>query len=133
MLTAALHLLLAEEPRGLTLSQAVEASGESPLRSCVPGAMAFAAGRHAEARTRFSEALSQARVDPADQALAAMVANRLAGTYTLLGGGERVMALGRWALDIGCLDAVADSQPRILVAIGASQVDGARAALEEPG
>jgi AAA ATPase domain len=133
MLTAALHLMLAEEARGLTLRQAVEASGESPLRSCVLGAMAFAAGQLGEARTRFSEALSQARVDPADQALAAMVANRLAGTYTLLGEGERVMALGRWALDTGCLDAAADSQTRTLVAIGASQVDGARGALEELG
>ena len=60
-----------------------------------------------------------------------MIANRLAGTYTLLGEGEKVMDLGRWALDTGRLDAAADSQTRTLIAIGASQVSGPRQALVE--
>jgi hypothetical protein len=60
-----------------------------------------------------------------------MIANRLAGTYTLLGDGEQVMTFGRWALGTGCLDAAAASQTRTLIAIGASQVAGPRAALAE--
>ncbi len=129
LLTAVLHLMLADEARGLTLRDTVEVSAESPLRSCVLGTMAFAAGQLAEAELRFSDALDRARSDPDAQPLAALAANRLAGTYTLLGAGEKVMALGRWALDTGCLDAAADSQTRTLVAIGASQVGGPRAAL----
>ena len=62
-----------------------------------------------------------------------MIANRLAGTYTLLGDGEKVMPFGRWALGTGCLDRGGRSQTRTLVAIGASQVAGARAALAELG
>jgi ATP/maltotriose-dependent transcriptional regulator MalT len=80
---------------------------------------------------RFSEALTQARADPDSQPLAAMIANRLAGTYTLLGDGEKVMSFGRWALGTGCLDAAAASQTRTLIAIGASQVAGPRLALAE--
>ena len=49
LLTAALHLMLAEESRGLALREAVEASGPSPLRSCVLGTMAFSSGQLAEA------------------------------------------------------------------------------------
>src|SRR6185437_11124139 len=41
LLTAALQLMLAEESRGLTLREAVEAAAPSPLRSCVLGTMAF--------------------------------------------------------------------------------------------
>ena len=88
--------------------------------------MAFSSGQLAEARVRFSEALTQARADPDSQPLAAMIANRLAGTYTLLGDGEKVMSFGRWALGTGCLDAAAASQTRTLIAIGASQVAGPR-------
>ena len=44
LLTAALHLMLAEESRGLALRPAVEASAPSPLRSCVLGTMAFSDG-----------------------------------------------------------------------------------------
>ncbi len=131
LLTAVLHLNLSEEARGLALRQAVEASGESPLRSCVLGTMAFASGQLGEAERQFSEALAAARTNPDDQPLAAMIANRLAGTYTLLGAGERVMSWGQWALDTGCLDAAADSQTRTLIAIGASQVSGPRRALAE--
>ncbi len=133
LLTAALHLMLAEESRGLALRPAVEASGPSPLRSCVLGTMAFSSGQLAEAERQFSEALAEARNDPGSQPLAAMIANRLAGTYTLLGDGEKVMTFGRWALGTGCLDAAAASQTRTLIAIGASQVAGPRAALAELG
>jgi len=133
LLTAALHLMLAEESRGLALREAVETSGPSPLRSCVLGTMAFSLGQLAEAERQFSEALAQARDDPDRQPLAAMIANRLAGTYTLLGDGEKVMSFGRWALGTGGLDAAAASQTRTLIAIGASQVAGPRAALAELG
>jgi ATP/maltotriose-dependent transcriptional regulator MalT len=95
--------------------------------------MAFSSGQLAEAERQFSEALAQARDDPDGQPLAALIANRLAGTYTLLGDGEKVMTLGRWALGTGCLDAAAASQTRALVAIGASSVAGPRAALAELG
>jgi DNA-binding CsgD family transcriptional regulator len=133
LLTAALHLMLAEESRGLALREAVEASGPSPLRSCVLGTMAFSSGQLGEAEQWFSEALAQVRNDPDSRPLAAMIANRLAGTYTLLGDGEKVMTFGTWALDTGCLDAAAASQTRTLIAIGASQVAGPRDALAELG
>ena len=133
LLTAALHLMLAEESRGLALREAVEASGPSPLRSCVLGTMAFSSGQLGEAEQWFSEALAQVRNAPDSQPLAAMIANRLAGTYTLLGDGEKVMTFGKWALDTGCLDAAAASQTRTLIAIGASQVAGPRDALAELG
>jgi DNA-binding CsgD family transcriptional regulator len=133
LLTAALHLMLAEESRGAALREAAEAAAPSPLRSCVLGAMAFATGQLAEAERRFSEALAQAQAqaDPDSQALAALIANRLAGTYTLLGDGEKVMAFAQQALDTGCLDPAAASQTRTLVAIGAAQVSGPHAALAE--
>jgi DNA-binding CsgD family transcriptional regulator len=133
LLTAALHLMLAEEARGLVLRPAVEAAGPSPLRSCVLGTMAFSAGQLTEAERLFSEALAEARNDPDSQPLAAVIANRLAGTYTLLGDGEKVMTLGRWALGTGCLDAAAASQTRTLIAVGACQVAGPGAALAELG
>ncbi len=133
LLTAALHLLLAEESRGLALRPAVEEAAPSPLRSCVLGGMAFSSGQLGEAEERFSEALAQARDDLDSQPLAAKIANRLSGTYTLLGDGEKVMTFGRWALDTGCLDAAAASQTRTLIAIGASQVAGPREALAELG
>jgi DNA-binding CsgD family transcriptional regulator len=131
LLTAALHLMLAEESRGAALREAAEATAPSPLRSCVLGAMAFATGQLAEAERRFSEALAQAQAEPDSQALVALIANRLAGTYTLLGDGEKVMAFGQQALDTGRLDLAAASQTRTLVAIGASQVSGPQAALAE--
>ena len=133
LLTAALHLMLAEESRGLALREAVEASGPSPLRGCVLGTMAFSSGQLAEAERQFSEALAEARNELDSRPLAAITANRLAGTYTLLGDGEKVMTFGRWALGTGCLDAAAASQTRTLIAIGASQVAGPRHALAELG
>ena len=95
--------------------------------------MAFSSGQLGEAEQWFSEALAQVRNDPDSRPLAAMIANRLAGTYTLLGDGEKVMTFGTWALDTGCLDAAAASQTRTLIAIGASQVAGPRDALAELG
>jgi len=131
LLTAALHLMLAEEARGLALRPAVEAAGPSPLRDCVLGTMAFSAGQLREAERRFSQALAQAQDDPGGRPLAAMIANRLAGTYTLLADGQKVMTFGRWALGTGCLDAAAAAQTRTLIAVGASQAAGPRAALAE--
>src|SRR5271155_643 len=64
LLTAALHLTLAEESRGLALRPEVEESAPSPLRSCVLGTMAFSSGRLAEADLLFSQALAQARDNP---------------------------------------------------------------------
>ena len=131
LLTAALHLMLAEESRGLALRQAVEASAPSPLRSGVLGTMAYSSGQLGEAERQFSQALEQARDDPGSQPLAALIVNRLASTYTLLGDGEKVMALGREALGTGTLDPAAASRTRTLVAIGAAQVSGPRAGLAE--
>jgi DNA-binding CsgD family transcriptional regulator len=133
LLTAALHLTLSDEARAAALRPAVEAAAPSPLRDCVLGTMAFSSGQLAEAERWFSQALAEARTSPDSQPLAALIANRLAGTYTLLGEGEKVQAFGRWALGTGGLDAAAASQTRALVAIGASQVAGPREALAELG
>ncbi|MFY9930260.1 MAG: AAA family ATPase [Streptosporangiaceae bacterium] len=131
LLTAALHLMLVEESRGLALREVVEAAGPSPLRSCVLGTMAFSSGQLATAERQFTAALAQARDDPDSQPLAALIAIRLASTYTLLGDGEKVVASGRQALDAGTLDPAAASRTRTLIAIGASQVAGPRAGLAE--
>jgi DNA-binding CsgD family transcriptional regulator len=131
LLTAALHLTLADEARGLVLRPAVEATSPSPLRGCVLGTMAFSAGQSGEAEARFSQALAQARADPDSRPLAAVIANRLAGTYTLLGDGEKVQEFARWALGTGCLNTAMASQTRALIAIGVSQLAGPRAALAE--
>ena len=133
LLTAALHLTLADEARAVALREVVEATAPSPQRSCVLGTIAFSSGQLGEAEQRFSQALEQARNDPDSQPLAALAANRLAGTYTLLGAGDKVQAFGRWALATGRLDAAAASQTRTLIAIGASQSAGPRAALAELG
>jgi DNA-binding CsgD family transcriptional regulator len=131
LLTAALHLTVAEESRGLALRQAVEESAPSSLRSSVLATMALFSGRLAEAQLLFSRALAQARDDPDSRPLAARIAGRLAGTYVLEGDGERVQAVSRWALSTGCLDAAAASQTRTLLAVGVCQVAGPRAALAE--
>jgi DNA-binding CsgD family transcriptional regulator len=131
LLTAALRLMLAEESRGLALREQVEAAGPSPLRSYVLGEMVEADGQLAEAERYYSEALAQARDDPDSQPLAATIAARLAGTYTLRGEGDKTMTLGRWALSTGCLDPAAARQTRTRVAIGASQAVGPREALAE--
>ena len=124
LLTAATHLMLAEEARGLALRDAVEAASLSPLRSCVLATMAFASGQLGAAEAGFSRALAEAQADGGNPALVATIANRLAGTYTLLGEGEKVVGYAEWALQTGALDAAADSQTRTLIAIGTSQVAG---------
>jgi hypothetical protein len=100
LLTAALHLMLSDEARGMALRAAVEESAPSPLRNGVLGTIAFSSGQLADAEQRFSEALAQtqAQDDEASRHLAAMMANRLAGTYTLLGDGKRYRPSGggRW-------------------------------------
>ena len=131
LLTAALYL--ADEAQGAELRPAVEQAAPSSLRSLVLGAMAEADGQLAEAERCYGEALAQARNDPGNQLLAARIAARLAGTYTLRGEGEKTITLGRWALGTGCLDPWATSQTRTRVAVGASQAAGPREALAELG
>ena len=129
--TATLHLTLAEEARGLALRPAVEAAAPSPLRDCALGALARSAGQLREAERWFSQALAQAQADPGSRPLAAVIASRLSGIYTLLAEGEKVQALGRWALGTGCLDAATAALTRTLVAVGVAQAAGPRAALAE--
>jgi DNA-binding CsgD family transcriptional regulator len=131
LLTAALYLT--DEAQGAALRPAAEQATPSPLRSFVLGAMAEADGQLAEAERCYGEALAQARNDPGSQPLAARIAARMAGTYTLRGEGEKTMALGRWALGTGCLDPWATSQTRTRIAVGASQAIGPREALAELG
>jgi DNA-binding CsgD family transcriptional regulator len=131
LLTAALYL--ADETQGVALRSAVEAAAPSPLRSYVLGAMVEADGQLAEAEQRYGQALAEARNDPGSRPLAASIAARLAGTYTLRGEGDKTMTLGRWALGTGCLEPAAARQTRTRVAIGASQVAGPREALAELG
>jgi DNA-binding CsgD family transcriptional regulator/antitoxin (DNA-binding transcriptional repressor) of toxin-antitoxin stability system len=133
LLTAALHLTMAEEARGLALRPAVEATAPSPLRSCVLGTIAFSSGQLGEAEQWLSQALAQAQAEPGSQLLAAITADRLAGTYMLLGVGEKVQPLARWALGTGCLGAAHASQSRTLLAISICQVAGPRQALAELG
>ena len=122
LLTAALHLMLTEESRGMALREAVEATASSPLRSCVLGTMAFSCGQLAEAEQRFSQALAQARQDPGSEPLAAEIASRLADTARRLGDGQRAQAYGRQALSTGGLDPAAASRTRTLIAIGTAQL-----------
>jgi len=129
LLTAALYL--ADEAQGVTLLPAVQAAAPSPLRSYALGALVEADGQLAEAERWYSQALAEARDDPGRQPLAATIAARLAGTYTLRGEGDKTMTLGRWALGTGCLDPAATRQTRTRVAIGASQALGPREALAE--
>ena len=131
LLTAALYLV--DEAQDAALRPAVEQATPSPLRSFVLGAMAEADGQLAEAERRYGQALEQARDDPGGQPLAARIAARLAGTYTLRGEGEKTMTLGRWALGTGCLDPWAASQTRTRVAVGVSQAVGPREALAQLG
>jgi hypothetical protein len=131
LLTGALHLTLAEEARGLALRPAVEETAPSPLRSCVLGTIALSSGQLGEAEQWLSQALEQARADPGSQLLAATIADRLAGAYMILGAGQKVQALARWALGTGCLGAAQASQSRALIAISVCQVAGPREDLAE--
>jgi DNA-binding CsgD family transcriptional regulator len=131
LLTAALHLMLTEESRGLALREAVEEAAPTALRSGVLGTMAYASGQLGEAERQFREALEAARDEPGGQPLSALIANRLASTYTLMGAGAKVVAFGRQALESGTMDPAAASRTRPLVAIGAAQVSGPGAGLAE--
>ena len=131
LLTAALHLVLTEESAGRMLREAVEGTAPSPLRGCVMGTIAYSSGQLAEAERQFSQALTQAQEDPAGQPLAALIANHLAGTYTLMGDGARAVAFGQQALESGLLDVAAASQTRNLIAMGTAQLSGPNAGLAE--
>ena len=131
LLTAVTYLLMADEARAISLRHAVEACRPSPLRSCVLGSMATETGRLGEAEVLLLEAGEAIGADADSLPLTALVANRLAGLYNLLGRGGDAMAAGRRALGTGALDRAAASRTRTLVAIGASQAHGARAALAE--
>src|SRR6202012_1843868 len=104
LLTAALHLTLADETRGDTLRPAVLAAAPSALRSCVLARMAFCAARFGQAQSHFTETLPQAGNDPRSQPVAAMAANRLAAIRILMGDGEQGMGPGRQALATGLVD-----------------------------
>ncbi len=97
LLTAALHLMLTGQPADPALRRAVDATAPSPLRGCVLGTMAFAAGQLVESELRFSKALEQAQTDPDSQPLAALIASRLAATYVLLGDGAEASTASRSA------------------------------------
>jgi DNA-binding CsgD family transcriptional regulator len=131
LLTAALHLTLADETRGAALRPAVLAARPSALRSCVLGTMAFSAGQFTEAESHFTQTLAQAGADPGRQPVAAMAANRLAAIRILVGDGERGMALGRQALASGVLDQSATARARTLVAAAAAQALSPRDGLAE--
>jgi DNA-binding CsgD family transcriptional regulator len=131
LMTAALHLALADEARGAAMLPVVLAAAPSALRSCVLGTMAFSAGQFTDAQSHFTEALAQAGDDPGRPPVAAMAANRLAAINLLRGDGERGMAFGRQALATGHLDRAAAARARTIVAAGAAQVFGPERALAE--
>jgi DNA-binding CsgD family transcriptional regulator len=133
LLTAALHLTLADEARGAALRPAVLATAPSALRGCVLGTMALSAGQLTEAQALLTQALEQARSDPGHQPLAAMIAGRLALSHTLLGHGEQAISLGRQALATGQLPAAAAARTRTLVAAGVALAQGPRQAQGELG
>ncbi len=134
LLTAALRLMLVEESRGMALRPAVEAAEPTPLRGLLLGRMASSLGHFAEAERYLAEALTQARADPDDGPLAALIAGTLGGTYLLMGAGEKGLSTARWALSTGCLGVLATSRTRTQVALGVLEVTGPTAALAaEPG
>jgi len=133
LLTAALRLMLVEESRGMALRPTVEAADPSPLRGLLLGRMASGRGHFAEAERYLAEALTQARADPDDGPLAALIAGTLGGTYLLMGAGEKGLSTARWALGTGCLGALATSRTRTQVALGVLEVTGPTAALAELG
>jgi len=133
MLTGALYLMLTQESRAPALRPAVEATSPSPLRSCVLGRMATQSGQFAEAQRLYTEALDQVRADQDSGPLAALIASGLAGTYLLMGEGEKGASLASWALGTGSLDALRASRIRTQIALGALEMGGPAAALAELG
>ena len=131
LLTAATYLMLADEARGLSLRDAVQACRPSPLRSAVLASMAIDTGQLGEAEVLLLDASETVATDGTGAPLAAVIANRLAGVYCLLARGLDAMGAGHRALETGALDRAAASQTRTLIAIGASQAYGAQEALAE--
>jgi DNA-binding CsgD family transcriptional regulator len=131
LLTAATYLILADEARGLSLREAVEACRPSPLRSCVLASMSLDMGLLGEAEAELLDASATVGTDVESAPLRAVIANRLAGVYCLLGRGTDAIAAGHRALNTGAMDRAAASQTRALIAIGASQAQGPREALAE--
>ncbi len=131
LMTAATHLMLVDEARGLALRRVVEASAPSAWQRCALGAMALASGQLLDAELHLEGALAETKADPSSQALAAIIAIRLALAYALLGVGEKMIELSGWALASGYLDAAAESRARGLHAVGVSHLGGPRAALAE--
>ena len=127
MLTAALHLTLAGESAGAALHEAAAGTAPSPLRGCLLDTIAYSSGQLTEAERQFGQALVQAQQDPDSQPLAALIANHLAGTYSPLGNGAKVVAFGRQALAGDLLDPAVASQTRTFVAMGVTQVSGPQA------
>ncbi len=131
LLTAARHLTLVGEARGLELRAAVEACAPSPLRSCVIGTMALFSGQLTEAELWLRGGLAEARRNRDDLPLAADIAARLAGVYILLGEAQMVKSLARWALGTRTQPPASESATRAIVAIGAAYADGPLAGLAE--
>ncbi|HTT90665.1 MAG TPA: AAA family ATPase [Acidimicrobiales bacterium] len=131
MLTAAFHLTVAEEARVEALRPAVEAAAPCALRSCILATMAYSTGEVAESERQFNEALAQARSQPGGELLAAMTANRLAATYTVLGQGGRAKELATWALAQGCLGPAAVGRGHAVAAMAVCQTAGPLQALSE--
>jgi DNA-binding CsgD family transcriptional regulator len=131
VLTAAIHLMLVDEARGLGLRSVVELSAPSAWRRCALGAMAVASGQLGEAERHLVGALAETKADPGSHGLAATIALRLAFAYALLGAGEKMIELSRWAIASGKLDPAAESRARGLLSVGVSHVRGPRAALAE--
>jgi DNA-binding CsgD family transcriptional regulator len=131
MLTGAFHLTVAEEARVEALRPAVEAAAPSALRSSILATMAYSIGELAESERQFNEALAQAQSEPGSELLAAMTANRLAATYTVLGQGDRAKELAKWALARGCLGPAAVGRAHAIAAMAVSQTAGPLHALSE--
>ena len=131
MLTGAFHLTVVEEARVEALRATVEAATPSALRSSILATMAYSRGEVAESERQFNEALAQAQSQPGSHLLAAMTANRLAATCTVLGQGERAKELARWALAQGCLGAAAIGRAHAIAAMAVCQTAGPHHALSE--
>jgi len=113
----------------VALREVVEATAPSGQRSCVLGTIAFSSGQLGEAEQRFSQALEQARNDPDSQPLAALAANRLAGTYTLLGEGDKVLLTAEQGFSAAEIHSRRYERPLLHLAAGC--VPAGRGAVEE--
>ena len=130
-LASVFQLTVGEEQRALALRSSVESSAPSALRSCILATMAYSAGELAESQRCFGEALAQAQSEPGSQLLAALIANRSAATYAVLGDGERAKELGKWALAQGSLGPAGVGRAHTAIAAGVALTAGPLAALAE--